>query len=166
VAPQSDVQLRGRLLTQSSVPAGFRLMDYGIASDDAASAAPTPVNALPCNTLMSGVTFMSAVPVAAGAARIGVVEGRPAGPWFAGERLYSYPGDGAKQVLGELRSLVKRCPSFGDAPNGIGSATPGPASVASASVAPLTQTVALVPGPRLGDESVRLQIRETDSGAA
>jgi len=65
--------------------------------------------------------------------------------WVGNEVLRTYTGDGARQALADLRAFVGRCPVV----------------TTSSGQDVLTFRYAVAPGPRLGDESVRLSCSMT-----
>ncbi|GIH17192.1 hypothetical protein [Rugosimonospora africana] len=151
--PLTDAQLRQRLITKDSLPAEFDLLDFSdVAPSDgpdpspSPASSPGPVDAIPCSDVR-GPVFLGDMPAPAGQATIGV-HGHTGRGWFGNEWLASYPGDGAKQILDDLRSVVKRCPSYSDD------------ALAGMGFDSLRLNISLTSGPKLGDESLRLQIRE------
>jgi hypothetical protein len=80
-------------------------------------------------------------------------------PWMGSETLSSYPADGATKAVSEIRSLVERCPTV-MGPSGVGNILADPSLGAAANaLGPLTTHFSIADGPKLGDESLRLQAR-------
>ena len=115
--PKSKAQLRKLLLSQATVPAGVKVIDFGGADDGDAQpkSTPTPAASLSCDNLVSVAFFLSddphARPVASAnisfSSKLPVVD-----LWMGGEFLFSYRKGGAHQALKDLRSLVVRCPTY------------------------------------------------------
>lgn len=136
--------LSARLLSPDSVPPGFTVEIATVMAPDAG--AERPGADVPCASmipLLSG-TRLTGTPSAMAAATLGFDAG-PDGYWVANEVLRTYADDGARRALADLRTFIGRCPTatsrFGD-----------------------NYRYAVVPGPRLGDESVRVSC-STTSGA-
>lgn len=154
-APPTSAQLSKRVLTAATLPAQFKLFDLQPSGSDESPAAKL-TGAQQCSDLITGSAFMQSAPQPVGRSTA-VVTGHFGilGSWNSTEALASYSGDGAKNVLAALRSLVQRCPTY--------SAPYLGASLLAKPLPGLPTTLeyqfSLVAGPKLGDESVTLQAR-------
>lgn len=66
--------------------------------------------------------------------------------WVGREVLRNYAGDGARQALSDLRSLIARCPTVTTSDQDAG-----------------VYRFAVIPGPQLGDDSVHIRCYTTNS---
>lgn len=135
-----DAALSARLLSADSVPSGFTVKIATTMAPDAGD--QRPAADAPCSEslipFLSG-TRLTGTPSAMAAATVSGEAG-PGQFWVGGEVLRTYSGDGARQALADLRAFVGRCPVV----------------TTSSGQDVLTFRFAVAPGPRLGDESVRL----------
>ncbi|MFC4108167.1 hypothetical protein ACFOX0_19820 [Micromonospora zhanjiangensis] len=75
-------------------------------------------------------------------------DGGPDSLWVGNEIIRTYAGDGARQALTDLRALVGRCPTV---------------VVSSGAGVGDRHRFAVTPGPRLGDDSVRVSCGATSA---
>jgi hypothetical protein len=124
---------------------------------EAASADPVP-----CADLVTAYSIVGLTDTPAASAHVALrASGSPR--WMGSETLSSYPGDGATKVLSEIRSLVHQCPTA-TGRSGAGYILADP-SLGAAVDGPLTTHFSIADGPKLGDESLRLQARTSSQVA-
>jgi hypothetical protein len=145
-----DAYLRDRLLTAATLPTGMQLVggpDDDSSTGDTPAAAPN--TAVPCSDLGHALSVVRAAAAPAASAHI-LIEGTTADRhrWDGGEQLLSMRKGGAAKAFTNVRSIVHRCPR----------SDPSAAGEVDDSD-PLTTSFTIVPGPPLGDESIRLQSR-------
>lgn len=145
--PTTAARLYSRILTDRELPQGF----YSDPNNEMPTVAPSPVppSSEPCQQLglFTGLSiFANVAPPAASAwTSIGQPQtdhsGRPT--WSGSEWLDYYPAGGAHHVLEMARALIHRCPHD------------------TVSEPRVNGTFAIAAGPRLGDESLRIEARAT-----
>jgi hypothetical protein len=156
--PPTSAELSRLVLTSTTLPAQFTLLNLGPA-DQPAQSTPS-LSASSCSDLIGGRVFLESATQPYGQSNASVVANiGTAGPWLGDEMLASYPVNGAASELSALRSLVARCPTWNDADDS-SSLLASPAPGMSGAV---VYHLALTAGPKLGDESVRLQIRTSQN---
>lgn len=131
----SGAQLKNRLLSGTTLPPGLQVMLEATAQDNPGAAS---ASADPCADLVDAYRVVTQTDAPAATARVSFRASKGS-PWMPSERLSRYQADGAHKVLAEIRSLVQRCPTYADGP--------------------LTTRFSVADGPKLGDESLRLQAR-------
>ncbi len=139
--PLSESELRSRLLTAASAPAGTTVLDTGSGSDASSTGHGSPRSGASCEDLIDPRLFISADAVAPASSAGESVRGRTSTgeTWLAGEDLFSYRAGQAHTVIQDLRRLVAKCSTFID-PNSLGT--------------PSVRTFSIGAGPKLGDESL------------
>ncbi|MEU5830994.1 hypothetical protein [Micromonospora tulbaghiae] len=135
--------LSARLVTTDALPPGFTVDIAAVMAPDAGRQRPGPE--VPCADMIPllSANRLTGTPSAMAAATVSSAEG-PDYPWVANEVLRTYADDGARGAMADLRTLIGRCPT-----------------VASASQDGGSYRFAVVPGPRLGDESMRVDASTT-----
>ncbi|WP_229400838.1 hypothetical protein [Micromonospora okii] len=143
--PGYSASLSARLLTADSVPAGFTVQIATVMASDAGERRPGPeASCSEMIPLLSG-TRLTGTPSAMAAATLGY-DGDPddLDLWVGSEVLRTYADDGARRAMADLRTFVGRCPVVS---SGLGDGS--------------TSRFTVAPGPRLGDDSIRLGCNST-----
>ncbi|MFH7599239.1 hypothetical protein WDV06_29695 [Streptomyces racemochromogenes] len=146
-APLSAAELRTHLLP-AVLPGGWT--SRAEPADSGPKASATSVPPASCGGLLDGQSVVDASTTAASANATAMFGGgRSAGNGVIPgmEKLYAFPGDGARRAMEDIRALVGRCPSV-ELPHTAGE----------------TADFALADGPRLGDESLVVQARVMPGG--
>ena len=133
-----SASLSARLVTTDALPPGFTVDIATVLAPDAGRQHPGPE--VPCADMIPLLSAkrLTGTPSAMAAATVSSAEG-PDYPWVANEVLRTYADDGARGAMADLRTLIGRCPAV---------ASPGQDGG--------SYRFAVVPGPRLGDESMRI----------
>ena len=133
-----SASLSARLVTTDALPPGFTVDIATVLAPDAGRQRPGPE--VPCADMIPLLSAkrLTGTPSAMAAATVSSAEG-PDYPWVANEVLRTYADDGARGAMADLRTLIGRCPAV---------ASPGQDGG--------SYRFAVVPGPRLGDESMRI----------
>ncbi|MFF4936804.1 hypothetical protein [Micromonospora sp. NPDC000729] len=141
-----SASLSGRLVTTDALPPGFTVDIATVMPPDAGRQRPGPE--VPCADMIPLLSAkrLTGTPSATAAATVSSAEG-PDYPWVASEVLRTYADDGARGAMADLRTFIARCPTVGSPGRDAGS-----------------YRFAVVPGPRLGDESMRVD-SSTTSGS-
>jgi hypothetical protein len=130
----TGAQLRDKLLTGTTLPAGLRIILDPAIGD---SRPPRSADADPCAGVINAYSLVEAADTPVAWARVSVAAND--GPrWMAGEALSSHKPGGAAQVLAAIRALANKCSTI---------------------AGPLTTHISIADGPRLGDESLRVKAR-------
>lgn len=138
-----SASLSARLVTTDALPPGFTVDIATVLAPDAGRQRPGPE--VPCADMIPLLSAkrLTGTPSAMAAATVSSAEG-PDYPWVANEVLRTYADDGARGAMADLRTLIGRCPTV---------ASPGQDGG--------SYRFAVVPGPRLGDESMRIDSSAT-----
>ncbi|MEU7175790.1 hypothetical protein ABZ949_30390 [Micromonospora tulbaghiae] len=138
-----SASLSARLVTTDALPPGFTVDIATVLAPDAGRQHPGPE--VPCADMIPLLSAkrLTGTPSAMAAATVSSAEG-PDYPWVANEVLRTYADDGARGAMADLRTLIARCPTV---------ASPGQDGG--------SYRFAVVPGPRLGDESMRVDSSAT-----
>ncbi|MEW2442531.1 hypothetical protein [Micromonospora marina] len=141
--PGYSVTLSARLVTTDALPPGFSVDVATVMAPDAGRQRPGPE--VPCADMIPLLSAkrLTGTPSAMAAATVSSAES-PGYPWVASEVLRTYADDGARGAMADLRTLIGRCPTV---------ASPGQDGG--------SYRFAVVPGPRLGDESMRVDSSAT-----
>ena len=141
-----SASLSARLVTTDALPPGFTVQIATGMAPDAGRQRPGPE--VPCADMIPllSASRLTGTPSAMAAATVSSAEG-PDYPWVANEVLRTYADDGAREAMADLRTFIGRCPTVASPRQGGGS-----------------YRFAVVPGPRLGDESMRVD-SSTSSGS-
>ncbi|WP_433494954.1 hypothetical protein ACQP26_03755 [Micromonospora sp. CA-248089] len=141
-----SASLSARLVTTDALPPGFTVETATVMAPDAGRQRPGPE--VPCADMIPLLSAkrLTGTPSAMAAATVSSAEG-PDYPWVANEVLRTYADDGARGAMADLRTFIGRCPTV---------ASPGQDGG--------SYRFAVVPGPRLGDESMRVD-SSTNSGS-
>ncbi|MGV9370659.1 hypothetical protein [Micromonospora tulbaghiae] len=133
-----SASLSARLVTTDALPPGFAVDIATVLAPDAGRQRPGPE--VPCADMIPLLSAkrLTGTPSAMAAATVSSAEG-PDYPWVANEVLRTYADDGARRAMADLRTLIGRCPAVASPRQDGGS-----------------YRFAVVPGPRLGDESMRV----------
>lgn len=135
--------LSARLVTIDALPPGFTVDVATVMASDAGRQRPGPE--VPCADMIPLLSAkrLTGTPSAMAAATVSSAES-PGYPWVASEVLRTYADDGARGAMADLRTFIGRCPTV---------ASPGQDGG--------SHRFAVVPGPRLGDESMRVDSSAT-----
>ncbi|MEU2702749.1 hypothetical protein [Micromonospora aurantiaca (nom. illeg.)] len=135
--------LSARLVTTDGLPPGFSVDIATVMAPDAGRQRPGPE--VPCTDMIPllSANRLTGAPSAMAAATVSSGEGSDY-PWVASEVLRTYADDGAREAMADLRTFIGRCPAV---------ASPGQDGG--------SYRFAVVPGPRLGDESMRVDASTT-----
>ncbi|MCZ7473097.1 MULTISPECIES: hypothetical protein [unclassified Micromonospora] len=138
--------LSARLVTTDALPPGFTVEIATVMAPDAGRQRPGPE--MPCTDMIPllSANRLTGTPSAMAAATVSSAEGLDYS-WVASEVLRTYADDSAREAMADLRTLIGRCPAVAS-PNQDGG----------------SYRFAVVPGPRLGDESMRVD-SSTTSGS-
>ncbi|MFI7332223.1 hypothetical protein [Micromonospora aurantiaca (nom. illeg.)] len=138
-----SASLSARLVTTDALPSGFTVDIATVVGPDAGWQRPGPE--VPCADMIPLLSAkrLTGTPSAMAAATVSSAEG-PDYPWVANEVLRTYADDGARGAMADLRTFIGRCPAV---------ASPGQDGD--------SYRFAVVPGPRLGDESMRVDASTT-----
>ncbi|MFG1937196.1 hypothetical protein [Micromonospora tulbaghiae] len=133
-----SASLSARLVTTDALPPGFTVDIATVLAPDAGRQRPGPE--VPCADMIPLLSAkrLTGTPSAMAAATVSSAEG-PDYPWVANEVLRTYADDGARRAMADLRTLIGRCPAVASPRQDGGS-----------------YRFAVVPGPRLGDEIMRV----------
>ncbi|SCE69779.1 hypothetical protein [Micromonospora tulbaghiae] len=141
-----SASLSARLVTTDALPPRFTVDIATAMAPDAGRQRPGPE--VPCADMIPLLSAkrLTGTPSAMAAATVSSAEG-PDYSWVASEVLRTYADDGARGAMADLRAFIARCPAV---------ASPGRDGG--------SYRFAVVPGPRLGDESMRVD-SSTTSGS-